>query len=56
MCSPMMHGEGGGKRPTLTKRKMKVCALTSKQVLVHLVERQKIVILMVKCKDWVYYA
>jgi hypothetical protein len=31
----MTHGEGGRKRPTMTKHKMNVCAQNSKQVLVH---------------------
>jgi hypothetical protein len=31
----MTHGEGGGKRPTLTKHKMSACAQDSKRVLVH---------------------
>jgi hypothetical protein len=35
MYSLMTHGEGGGKRPTLTKYKTSVCAQVSKQVLVH---------------------
>jgi hypothetical protein len=32
MCSLMTHGEGGGKRPTLTKHKMSACAQASKRV------------------------
>jgi hypothetical protein len=53
----MTHGEGGGKRPTLTKHKMSACARSFKASSgaflaknVNWFEMEKFLLLWVKCK------